>query len=92
MDSNSDDVTEDGREEEWVQCDSNSDSMIRNGLGDNSFNLWPDGTIPYKITEGFNSTGLANIREAVKSYNEIFNGCLRWIERTSEASATACVR
>ncbi len=61
-------------------------SFFRNGLGDDSYFVWPDKRIPYKIGEGFNETNTANILEAVASYNEIFDGCVKWVPHTDEVS------
>ena len=36
------------------------------------------GVIPYVIDDGFSDEHRANIEEAIRSYNEIFQGCLQW--------------
>ena len=57
--------------------------LLRNGLGSTGF-TWPEGKIPYTIAEGFNETHLETIESAVKYYNEEFEGCIKWVERTDQ--------
>ena len=57
--------------------------LLRNGLGSTGF-TWPEGTIPYTIAEGFNETHLETIEKAVNYYNEEFEGCIKWVERTDQ--------
>ena len=57
--------------------------LLRNGLGSTGF-TWPEGKIPYTIAEGFNETHLETIEKAVKYYNEEFEGCIKWVERTDQ--------
>ena len=57
--------------------------LLRNGLGSTGF-TWPEGRIPYTIADGFNETHLETIEKAVKYYNEEFDGCIKWVERTDQ--------
>ena len=57
--------------------------LLRNGLGSTGF-TWPDGRIPYTIADGFNETHLETIEKAVNYYNEEFDGCIKWVERTDQ--------
>ncbi len=54
----------------------------RNGLGDNSFYIWPEGRVPYLIGSGFTESQVGLIREAVAEYNRVFDGCVQWTERS----------
>ena len=65
------------RDWEEIACETSDDldasyGLLRNGLGDDSFNLWPDKRIPYLIGEGFNSSQRDNIVDAINDYNHIF--------------------
>ena len=60
--------------------------MLRNGLGDDSYYVWGEKTIPYIIGEGFNETYTQNIQEAIDDYNRIFKDCIKWKLRTDEVS------
>ena len=57
--------------------------LLRNGLGSTGF-TWPEGKIPYTIADGFNETHLETIEKAVNYYNEEFDGCIKWVERTDQ--------
>jgi len=57
--------------------------LLRNGLGSTGF-TWPEGRIPYTIAEGFNKTHIETIEKAVQYYNQEFEGCIRWVERTDQ--------
>jgi hypothetical protein len=59
-------------------------SLFRNGLGDNSYFVWPGNLIPYVIDPSFNETNFDNIREAVEDFNTIFDGCIKWVEKSDE--------
>ena len=56
----------------------------RNGLGDDSFFIWPERSIAYTVDPSFNESSAANVAEAVADYNEIFEGCFEWVERSDE--------
>ena len=49
------------QEIEEIECETVPEDFLRNGLGDDSFYLWPNKKIPYVIGEGFNETNRANI-------------------------------
>ena len=74
------------RETEEVFCESNESGshLLRNGLGDNSFYLWPDRRIPYIIDPTFNQSALDNIGEALRDFNDNFRGCIQWEPRADE--------
>ena len=55
-------IEEESQEYEEIECETVQETdLLRNGLGDDSFYLWPDKKIPYVIGEGFNETNQANI-------------------------------
>ena len=58
--------------------------VCRNGIGDDSYFLWPGNRIPYTIDASFNTTNMANIKEAIDDYNNVLKGCLQWTERKDE--------
>jgi len=62
-----------------------NNSLLRNGLGSTGF-TWPDGVIPYEISEGFNETQKETIEEAVEYYNREFKDCISWIKRSDESN------
>ena len=81
----------------WIQCRFNGlclrsnrslfeGNLLRNGLGDDSYYVWGEKTIPYVIGEGFNETYTQNIQEAIDDYNRIFKDCIKWKLRTDEVS------
>lgn len=83
------DAAED-RDFEEIPCETKPDSdQSRNGLGDDSFFVWPDRRIPYKIDDGFNSTQKQNILDAVSYYNDIFGDCVQWVPAGDEVPITA---
>ena len=50
------------RDDEEVECDTPPGSdLFRNGLSDDSYNLWTEKKIPYVIRDGFNETSIQNI-------------------------------
>ncbi len=75
------------RDAEEIPCDSQSNLLLRNGLGDNSFFLWPDGIVPYVIGNDFDVDKRRNVEEALNEYNKVFEGCLMWKERSGEVRA-----
>ena len=64
--------------EEW------SMPLLRNGLGDDSYFIWADKKIPFVIGDGFGKNETDNIKDAVANYNDIFKGCLEWVEKTDQ--------
>lgn len=72
------------RDAEEVDCEAQLDALTRNGLGDNSNFLWPDGIVPYIVDPTFNATNRANIDESVAEFNRIFEGCAKWRPRDGE--------
>ena len=78
-------IEEESQEYEEIECETVQETdLLRNGLGDDSFYLWPDKKIPYVIGEGFNETNQANIIEAIDDYNTIFEGCIQWVPKSDE--------
>jgi hypothetical protein len=43
--------------------------------------LWPNGRVPYVISDDFNDTQKAVIQSAVESYNTEFTDCISWVPR-----------
>jgi len=43
--------------------------------------LWPNGRVPYVISDDFNDTHKAVIQSAVESYNSEFTDCISWVPR-----------
>ena len=80
------DLDEVDRDPEEIPCEVNPDPYNRNGLGDNSYFLWPDGIVPYVIDAAFSDQEVLNIQEAIDSYNELFEGCLTWVKRSGQVS------
>ena len=75
-----------GEEEDFVECDAEADmSLLRNGLGPGEF-LWPDGVVYYTIAGFDNETHVKNIRDSIDYYNSVFEGCVKWVERTDQSS------
>ena len=75
------------RDSEEVACETVFEgNLLRNGLGDDSYFVWSEKTIPYVIGEGFNETNTQNIQEAIDDYNRIFKDCIKWKLRTDEVS------
>eukprot|EP00095_Tigriopus_kingsejongensis_P009611 maker-scaffold1884_size25683-snap-gene-0.4 protein:Tk09611 transcript:maker-scaffold1884_size25683-snap-gene-0.4-mRNA-1 annotation:"hypothetical protein BRAFLDRAFT_245310" len=72
------------RDEEEVMCESLPGGLLRNGIGDNSYFIWPERRIPYLIDESFNVSAQANIKEAITDFNRIFADCIQWVKRTTE--------
>ena len=64
----------------------------RNGLGDDSYFIWPDSKIPFKIGSGFNETNQKNILDSVEYYNNIFGECVKWVPRSDEVKLTIDVK
>jgi hypothetical protein len=82
---------DDDRDDEEVACETEGESnILRNGLGDDSLFLWPDNKVPYVIGVGFNETNRENIEDSIENYNEIFDGCIRWVPKTDEVAFTKC--
>ena len=75
------------RDLEEIACETVFEgNLLRNGLGDDSYFVWGEKTIPYVIGEGFNETNTQNIQEAIDDYNRIFKDCIKWKLRTDEVS------
>ena len=72
--------------EEW------SMPLLRNGLGDDSYFIWADKKIPFVIGDGFGKNETDNIKDAVANYNDIFKGCLEWVEKTDQVSMCFCTK
>ena len=67
-------------------CDTIPDlGLLRNGLGQTGF-LWPEGKIPYVISGDFSENQTTTIKESIKYYNEEFEGCIKWVERSGETN------
>ena len=52
-------ASSDLRDAEEVACETYVDDLTRNGLGDDSFLVWPDGKVPYVIGEGFSKANVS---------------------------------
>lgn len=76
------------RDSEEVTCDSlpENGGLLRNGIGDNSYFIWPDRQIPYVIDTTFDAEGQANINEAIQNFNQIFRDCIQWVPRSGQVS------
>ena len=76
------------RDPEEVECEATGgqggSGLLRNGLGDNSYFIWPDRRIPFVIDPTFPAESRENILKAVASYNDIFANCVQWTPRQSE--------
>ena len=67
-------------------CDTIPDlGLLRNGLGQTGF-LWPEGKIPYVISGDFSENQTTTIKASIKYYNDEFDGCIEWVERTDESN------
>ena len=67
-------------------CDTIPDlGLLRNGLGQTGF-LWPEGKIPYVISGDFSENQTATIKASIKYYNDEFDGCIEWVEKTDESN------
>ena len=67
-------------------CDTIPDlGLLRNGLGQTGF-LWPEGKIPYVISGDFSENQTNTIKESIKYYNDEFEGCIKWVERSGETN------
>lgn len=75
------------RDSEEVTCDSlpENGGLLRNGIGDNSYFIWPDRQIPYVIDTTFDAEGQANINEAIQNFNQIFRDCIQWVPRSGQS-------
>ena len=74
-----------GRDGEEL-CDTIPDlGLLRNGLGQTGF-LWPEGKIPYVISGDFNENQTLTIKASIKYYNDEFDGCIEWVEKTDESN------
>ena len=67
-------------------CDTIPDlGLLRNGLGQTGF-LWPEGKIPYVISGDFSENRTKTIKASIKYYNDEFDGCIEWVEKTDESN------
>ena len=84
-----------GRDAEEVACESETEQgngLLRNGIGDNSYFIWPDRRIPYTIDPTFNEESVANINDAINNYNELFADCIQWTPRKDEVTFGCQIR
>jgi len=83
--TSSPEISEEAKEGEEL-CDTIPDlGLLRNGLGQTGF-LWPEGKIPYVISGDFTENQTATIKASIKYYNDEFEGCIEWIEKTDESN------
>ncbi|TRY60920.1 hypothetical protein TCAL_16325, partial [Tigriopus californicus] len=75
------------RDSEEVTCDAlpGNEGLLRNGIGDNSYFIWPGRQIPYFVDPTFDSKGQANINEAISNFNQVFKDCIQWVPRWTTA-------
>ena len=62
-----------------------NNGLLRNGLGSTGF-TWPEGKIPYEISDAFNETQKETIKDAIDYYNTEFAGCIEWVKHGDQAN------
>ncbi|KAL7642088.1 UNVERIFIED_CONTAM: hypothetical protein RMT77_007962 [Armadillidium vulgare] len=75
-----------GNPEEWgpdFEGDIKLDASARNGLK-NKNTRWKKGIVPYEFDKGFDSKRKEVVLSAMKSIQDLTNGCITFVEKTNE--------